>query len=158
MFRVLPANLCVYKHYVAEEIQDAVDDAIEMLSESEKPSDAERIQQQLDGNGDAAGRPCDRTKRLWVLWFFRNLLLIESMLRMIHFMNAAMTGAGETTFLEILSQSDYLQDLRLKEPDGWLKTVIQTAWNSGRPLIPLRDCQTMREVLALFAVTPIPTK
>lgn len=90
LFRVLPANLCVYKQYVTEEIQDAVDEAIEMLTESEKPRDEELIQQQLDGNGDTEERPCDRTKWLWILWFFKNLLQIESILRMIHFMNAEM--------------------------------------------------------------------
>ena len=155
LFRVLPANLCVYKHYVTEEIQDAVNDAIEMLSEAEKPNREEQIQRQLDGNSDATDHPCSRTKWLWTLWFFKNLLLIESMLRMIHFMSAAMTGAGESTFSEILARSDYLLELRLQEPDDWLKTVIQTAWNSGRPLIPLRDCQTMREVLAWIMIIPI---
>lgn len=157
LFRVLPANLCVYKQYVTEEIQDAVDEAIEMLTGSEKPRDEELIQQQLDGNGDTEERPCDRTKWLWILWFFKNLLLIESILRMIHFMNAEMTAAGESRFSEILFRSDYLLELRSQEPDDWLKIVIQTAWNSGMPLNPLRDCQTVREVLERITVTPIST-
>lgn len=155
LFRVLPLNLSINKHYVTEEIQDAVDDAIEMLLEAEKPSSEEQIQQQLEGSNDATDRPCGRTKRLWMLWFFKNLLLIESNLRTIHFMSAEMTGAGESTFSDILARSDYLLELRLQEPDDWLKTVIQTAWNSGRPLIPLKDCQTMREVLAWITITPI---
>jgi hypothetical protein len=156
LFRVLPANLCVYKHYVVEEIQDALDEAIGEMTESEKTSSEGKLQQQLDGSEDASVRPCDRTKWLWLLWFFRNLLQIESVLRMIHFVNATMTGAGESTFLKILNRTDYLMELRLKEQDDWLKVVIQTAWNSGQPLIPLRDMETMQEVWTAIAVHPIP--
>lgn len=155
LFRVLPANLCVYKQYVAEEIQDVVDEAIEKLTKAEKPGREEQIQQQLEGNEDISDHPCDRTKWLWVLWFFRNLLQMEAILRMIHFMNATRTGAGESTFSEILGRSDYLLELRSKERDDWLKIVIQTAWNSDQPLIPLRGMETMQEVLELLTVHPL---
>lgn len=155
LIRVLPSNLCVYKHYVVEEIQDTVDDAVEMLLGAEKTKRAEQIQRQLDGSDVTADHPCSRTKWLWTLWFFKNLLLIESVLRMVHFMNAVMTGAGETTLSEILNDSDYLTRLRINEPEDWLKIVIQTAWNSGRPLVPLRDSQTLRKVLSYLAVMPL---
>lgn len=155
LFRVLPANLCVYKHYVVEEIQDVIDAAIEEMTEPEKPDREDHLQQQSDGSEDATDWPCDRTKWLWILWFIRNLLQMESILRMIHFMNATMTGAGESTFSEILVRTDYLVELRSKEPDDWLKIVIQTAWNSGQPLIPLRGMGTMREVLTGIAIHPI---
>ena len=155
LFRVLPANLCPYKHYVTEEIQDVIDETIEKLTESEKPDREEQLQQQLNGSEDASGHPCDRTKWLWVLWFFRNLLLIESILRMVHFMNAAIIGAGESTISEIMIRSDYLLELRSKEREDWLRIVIQTAWSSGLLLIPLRGMETMREVLQVLAVHPI---
>ena len=155
LVRVLPANLCIFKHYVAEEIQDVIDGGIEELLGSERASSEELLQQQLNGSEDASGRPCDRTKWLWVLWFFRNLLLIESILRMIHFMSAEMTGAGESTFSGIMNRTDYLLELRFKEPDDWLKIVIQTAWNSGRPLIPLRGMESMQDIWTAITVQPI---
>ena len=155
LFRVLPANLCIFKHYVVEEIQDIIDGGIEELVGTEKASGEELLQQQLDGSEDASGRPCDRTKWLWVLWFYRNLLLIESILRMIHFMSAEMTCAGESTFSGIMNRTDYLHELRTKEPEDWLKIVIQSAWNSGRPLIPLRGMESIHDIWTVISVHPI---
>ena len=122
---------------------------------TEKASSEELLQQQLNGSEDASGRPCDRTKWLWMLWFFRNMLLIESILRMIHFMSAAMTCAGESTFSEIMNRADYLLELRTKEPEDWLKIVIQSAWNSGRPLIPLRGMESIQDIWTVITVQPI---
>ena len=77
LFRVLPANLCAYKHYVIEEIQDTVDEAIGKLTESERSGREEQLQEQLNGSEDASGHPWDRTKWLWMLWFFRKELAAD---------------------------------------------------------------------------------
>ena len=152
IFRVLPSNLCVFKHYALEVIQDEIDAGIE------------RIQKEKDAAGggqaaradDESDRPCERSKWLWLLWFFKNLMLIESVLRYVHLVHASMSASGIEKLEEILTKSDYLLELRIGQPEEWLKIVVQTAWNTGMPLIPLRNIQTIREVLEWNRVHPIP--
>ena len=154
LFRVLPRNLCVFKHYAVEVIQDEIDRELEAtLSEESTPE--EIIQGELTGDNDAEERPCERTKQLWRLWFYRNLLLIESVLRMIQMIHAEISYADVDTLEGILSHSDYILELRSGQPDDWLKVIVQAAWNSGRPLIPLRDLQSMRAVWGWITVHPI---
>ena len=124
----------------------------------------ERIQKEKDAAGggqaaradDESDRPCERSKWLWLLWFFKNLMLIESVLRYVHLVHASMSAAGIEELEEILTKSDYLMELRIGQPEEWLKIVVQTAWNTGMPLIPLRNIQTIRKVLEWNRVHPIP--
>ncbi len=154
MFRVLPRNLCEYKHYAAEVIQDEIDRELETML-SEDPTTEEEIQGLLNGDQDAEERPCERTKWLWRLWFYRNLLQIESVLRMICMIQAEITYAKANTLEAILIHSDYMLELRTEQPDNWLKVIIQAACNSGRPLIPLRAVQSIREVWEWITVHPV---
>jgi len=153
MFRVLPSNLCEFKHYAIEIIQDEVDKVVEELLSEETATD--EIQEQLNGDCNAEERPCERTKWLWLLWFIKNLLLIESVLRMIHLTCASVSASGESELEEILQHSDYLLELRTDQPEDWLKITVQAAWNSGRPLIPLRDTQSLQEAREWITVHPI---
>lgn len=155
MFRVLPANLSENKHYAVEVIQDEVDDEIESLLEEEKKPKDEKRKAELEGSNDAEERPCSRTKWLWKLWFLKNLLQIESVLRRIQFVAATMAGEAALRFKEILLHANYLGELRTQQPENWLHTVIQAACNSGMPLVPLRECQTIPKVLSWIAVDPI---
>lgn len=153
MFRVLPGNLSEFKHYAIEVIQDEIDKVVEEML-SEEVATAE-IQEQLNGDGDADERPCERTKWLWFLWFIKNLLLIESVLRMIHLIKASITAAGESKLVEILQHSDYLLELRTDQPEDWLKIITQAAWNSRRPLIPLRETQSLQKAREWITIHPI---
>lgn len=154
LFRVLPKNLCVFKHYAVEVIQDEIDRDLETML-SEEPTTEEEIQGQLNGDNDAEERPCMQTKWLWLLWFYRNLFLIECVLRTVHMIHAGVSAAGEGTVETILSQADYMLELRTGQPDDWLKVIIQTAWNIGRPLVPLKEIRSMRDVWEWIAVHPI---
>lgn len=154
MFRVLPRNLCEYKHYATEVIQDEIDRELEAML-SEEPTTEEKIQGLLNGDQDAEERPCERTKWLWRLWYYRNLLLIESVLRMIYMIQAEVTYAKADTLEAILIHSDYMLELRTGQPDDWLNVIIQAAWNCGRPLIPLRAVQSIRDVWECITVYPI---
>jgi len=153
MFRVLPRNLSEFKHYAIEVIQDEVDKVVEELLSEEVATD--EIQEQLNGDCNAEERPCERTKWLWLLWFIKNLLLIESVLRMIHLTGASVSAAGESELEDILQHSDYLLELRTDQPEDWLNIIIQAAWNSERPLIPLRDTQSLQEARRWITVHPI---
>lgn len=153
MFRVLPKNLSEFKHYAIEVIQDEIDIVVEELLSEETAAD--EIEGQLNGDNDAEEHPCERTKWLWLLWFIKNLLLIESVLRMLHLTSASVSAAGESELEGILQRSDYLLELRTDQPEDWLKIVIQAAWNSGRPLIPVRDTQSLREAWRWITVHPI---
>lgn len=154
LFRVLPKNLCVFKHYAVEVIQDEIDRELEAMLTEESTAE-EELQGQLNGDNDAEERPCVRTKWLWLLWFYRNLLLIECVLRTVHMLHAAVSGAGEGTLETILTQSDYMLELRTGQPDDWLKVIIQTAWNIGSPLVPIKETQSMRDIWEWIAVHPI---
>ena len=154
LFRVLPRNLCVFKHYAVEVIQDEIDRELDEILTGE-PIAEEEIQSQLNGDNGAEERPCERTKWLWLLWFYRNMLLIESVLRMIHMIYATVSAAGEDTLEAILTQTDYTLELRTGQPDDWLNVIIQAAWNSGRPLIPIRDIRSIRDVWEWITVNPI---
>jgi len=155
IFRVLPKNLCEFKHYAAEIIQDALDETLEKTL-TENQSAEEKIEGQLNGDSAAEDRPCERTKWLWVLWFYKNHPLIESVLRMINFIRASVSKAGLDTLEAIMNTTDYLLELRTKQPDNWLKIIFQAAWNIGRPLIPLRGIQSIREVMILLNGNPLP--
>lgn len=153
MFRVLPKNLSEFKHYAIEVIQDEIDIEVEELLSEETVTD--EIEEQLNGDNDAEERPCERTKWLWLVWFIKNLLLIETVLRMIHLTSASVSAAGESELEEILQHSDYLLELRTNQPEDWLKIATQAAWNSGRPLIPLRDTQSLQEARKWITVHSI---
>jgi len=88
-----PKNLSEFKHYAIEVIQDEIDIEVEELLSEETVTD--EIEEQLNGNNDAEERPCERTKWLWLLWFIKNLLLIETVLRMIHLTSASVSAAGD---------------------------------------------------------------
>lgn len=148
IFRVLPPNLCAFKHYAIEVIQDEINEELkELLSEEN--------QEQMNDQTDDEDRPCERTKWLWLLWFYRNLFLIESVLRMVHIVNAYATASGESTLEAILKRTDLLFDLRASHPDDWLNMIIQAAWTSGRPLVPLREMVTLREVVDWITIQPL---
>lgn len=153
LFRVLPSNLSEFKHYSIEVIQDEVDKVVEELLSEEVATDV--IQKQLNGDYDADEHPCERTRWLWLLWFVKNVLLIESVLRMIHLADASISAAGESDLEGILQHSDYLLELRTGQPEDWLNIIIQAAWNSGRPMIPLRDTQSLKDAREWIAVHPI---
>ena len=154
LFRVLPRNLCEFKHYAVEIIQDEIDRELEATI-SEEPTSEGKIQSQLNGDSDAEEKPCERTKWLWQLWFYRNLLLIESVLRMIHMIRTEVSAAGNETLEEILNHSDYMLELRTGQPDDWMKEIIQAACNSGRPLVPLRDKQSIKDIWEWITIHPI---
>ena len=84
LFRVLPSNLCVYKHYAVDIIQCEIDLAMEKMLPEEENSEADDIQRQLNSTNDAEEYPCDRTRWLWILWFLKNLLLMEAVLMQVH--------------------------------------------------------------------------
>ena len=154
IFRVLPSNLCEYKQYAVEIIQDVINEELEDILTEKQPVE-EEIEGQLNGDRDAEERPCERTRWLWILWFYRNMLLIESVLRMLHIIHSTISAEGEAKLEAILRHTDYLLDLRTEQPDDWLKVIIQAAWNSGRPFIPLRGMETMRELGMWIKVQPI---
>ena len=68
--------------------------------------------------------------------------------------NADVTAAGSDTIEAILMHSDYMLELRTGQPDDWLNVIIQAAWNSNRPLVPLREIQSMGEVWECITVHP----
>jgi len=68
---------------------------------------------------------------------------------------AASEYSGESELEEILQHSDYLMELRTNQPEDWLKIATQAAWNSGRPLIPLRDTQSLQEARKWITVHSI---
>ena len=74
---------------------------------------------------------------------------------MIYMIHAEISFAGEDTLEAILAHLDYMLELRTGQPDDWLNEIIQAAWNSGRPLIPLRDLQSMQDVWEWISVHPI---
>jgi len=61
---------------------------------------------------------------------------------------------SEGKIAAVIGYQDYLQDLRTNEPESWLKMVINAAWNIGRSLVPLRNCQSIESVLHYAKVTP----
>ena len=157
IFRVLPPNLCVFKHYGVEIIQEVIDEAMDSALSESSDADTERKRQaQLGGQDGEEVRPCDRTKRLWILWFYKNLLLMEAILRLIQFSRASMMRTNAEALRNLLFYSDFIQDLRISHAEEWLRIIIQAAWNTGRPLIPLRNDETVQDIYNWIQVHSIP--
>ena len=155
LFRVLPPNLCPNKHYVVEEIQDVLDGSVEVILGSQegeiKQAEENKKVESAEGEND---RPCEKTKWLWLLWFVKNVVLIEAVLRFIAYNSTISMPVSEGKIAAVIGYQDYLQDLRTNEPESWLKMVINAAWNIGRSLVPLRNCQSIESVLHYAKVTP----
>lgn len=155
LFRVLPPNLCPNKHYVVEEIQDVLDESIDVILGSQegeiKQAEENKKDESAEGEND---RPCERTKWLWLLWFIKNVVLIEAVLRFIAYNSTISMPVSDRKIAAVIGYQDYLQDLRTNEPESWLNIVINAAWNIGRPLVPLRNCQSIELILHYTKVAP----
>ena len=156
IFRVLPPNLSPNKQYSVDIIQDVLNNAVEGLLNTEvQTSKEEKIREQLESEEADSEYPCERTKWLWILWFYKNIFLIEAVLRSIHSTYDQIHSAGEPSLHNIMPKMDYFHKLRNDHPEEWLQLIIQAAWNSGTPLTPLKEYQNMRDVLHLLTVHPV---
>ena len=53
-------------------------------------------------------------------------------------------------------ETNNLKYKSFKNPDlEWLNMIIQAAWTSGRPLVPLREMVTLREVVDWITIQPL---
>ena len=110
LHRLLPDFLAPYKHYEEAVICDSIDDRI-------KPEKSDY-------------HPSDKTVSHWKFWLWLNTDDINGYMKSIAFREL---GYSE----ELLKSGVSLLDkLRSSIPDGWLKTIIRTIYNSGASLRP----------------------
>ena len=108
LHRQLTDEMVKFKQYSAETIEDVLD---EVISEE-----------------DGLEYPCEKTMKLWRLWFYHNKAQIEGQIRSAGYRLLDFSDG----FLKV--RDSLLDELRVRISPGWLGMVCRLIYNTGGAL------------------------
>ena len=108
LHRQLTDGMVKFKQYSAETIEDVLD---EVISEE-----------------DGLEYPCEKTMKLWRLWFYHNKAQMEGQIRSAGYRLLDFSDG----FLKV--QDSLLDELRVRISPGWLGMICRLIYNTGGAL------------------------